>query len=140
MRRSLRSWVPALVLACLCSAGCEEVNPSGPSNDPPVPPVTDTFTGTLNRNGAATFNFLVAGGGLVRLTLTKVEPDNTIAVGLAMGTWNGTACAVVLSNDNALESSTVLGQAGGIGQLCVRIYDVGKIPDSIDFELSVIHP
>jgi hypothetical protein len=140
MRRSLRPWAAALVLALLGAAGCEDVENSNPINPDPLPNVTDTFTGTLNRNGAATFNFTVAGGGLVALTLTKVAPDNTIAVGLAMGTWNGTTCAVVLANDNALESTTVVGQAGGIGQLCVRIYDVGKVADPVEFELTVRHP
>ena len=140
MRRSLIAWAAALVLTCAGAAGCEDTNPANPSNPPNLPNVADTFTGTLNRNGAATFNFIVQGSGLVRLTLSKVTPDNTIAVGLSMGTWNGTSCAIVISNDNAVESTTVLGQAGGIGQLCVRIFDVGKVPDTIEFELVVVHP
>jgi hypothetical protein len=140
MRRAWRPWAAALVLACLGVAGCEETGDPSPITPDPLPDVTDTFTGTLNRNGAATFNFTVQGGGLVALTLTKVAPDNTIAVGLAMGTWNGTTCSVVLANDNSVENTTVVGQAGGIGQLCVRIYDIGKVVDPVEFELVVRHP
>jgi hypothetical protein len=140
MRRSFVPWAAALLLACAGAAGCEDVNPTDPSDPDPPPTLTDTFTGTLNRNGAATFNFTVQGAGSVTLVLTKVLPDNTVAVGLAIGTWNGITCAIVLSNDNAVETSAVIGQAGGVGQLCVRIYDVGKIEDRIDFELSVVHP
>ena len=140
MRRWPRPWAAAVILACVLGAGCEDVENPNPIDPDPLPNVTDTFTGTLNRNGAATFNFTVAGGGLVALTLTKVAPDNTIAVGLAMGTWNGTTCSVVLANDNSVENTTVVGQAGGIGQLCVRIYDIGKVVDPVEFELVVRHP
>jgi hypothetical protein len=142
MRRSFVPWAAALLLACAGAAGCEDVNPTDPSDPDPLPTVTDTFTGTLNRNGAATFSFTVQGAGGVTLVLSKVLPDNTVAVGLAMGTWNGTTCAIVagLFNDNALEGASIIGQAGGAGQLCVRISDVGKIEDRIDFELSVVHP
>jgi hypothetical protein len=140
MRRWLRPGAAVLALICLGAAGCEDTGNPSPINPDPLPNVTDTFTGTVNRNGAATFNFTVQGAGLVAMTLTKVLPDNTIAVGLAMGTWNGTTCSVVLANDNALENTTVVGQAGGIGQLCVRIYDVGKIGDPVEFELTVRHP
>jgi hypothetical protein len=140
MRRWLRPWAAAVVLACVGAAGCEEVGDPSPINPDPLPNVTDTFSGTLNRNGAATFNFTVAGSGLVALTLTKVLPDNTVGVGLSMGTWNGTTCSIVLANDNAVENTTVVGQAGGIGALCVRVYDVGKIGDPIEFEVTVRHP
>ena len=140
MRRVVRPWAAALVLSCVWAAGCEDSVPTDPSDPDPLPTVTDTFSGTLNRNGGATFNFTVQGAGFVTLTLRKVLPDNTIAVGLDMGTWNGTTCATVLNNPNALENASVIGQAGGSGQLCVRIYDIGKIADTIEFELSVIHP
>jgi hypothetical protein len=140
MRRLLKPWAAALVLSCVWIAGCEDTVPTDPTDPDPPPSVTDTFSGTLNRNGAAVFNFSVQGAGLVALTLRKVAPDNTIAVGLDMGTWNGTTCAVVLSNANALENASVIGQAGGAGQLCVRVYDVGKIVDPVEFEISVVHP
>src|SRR5688572_29879108 len=141
MRRSLIPWAAALILLILGAAACEDSVPTDPSDPDPLPTVTDTYSGTLNRNGAATFNFTVQGAGFVTLTLSKVLPDNTIKVGLSIGTWNGSFCQIVLSNDNASETTSVIGQAGGFGSLCVRIFDVGKIGDDpIEFELSVVHP
>src|SRR5438067_573434 len=56
---------------------------------------TDTFTGTLNANGAFNFSFVAATSGAVTATLTSLGPDSPIAVGVSLGTWNGTACTVV---------------------------------------------
>jgi hypothetical protein len=139
MRRSLSRHVLTLAVLGLVASAC------GSSTSTPTTPttpdtVTETFSGTLNQNGAMTFPFAAQSSGTVSAVLTKVEPDATIAVGLALGTWNGSACQIVLANDSALQSVAVTGEASTAGTLCVRIYDVGKVTDPITFEVQVLHP
>jgi hypothetical protein len=135
----------APLLAALLATGaaaCESNNPTTP--DPPTTPstTTETFTGSLNINGAATFPFTVATAGAVTATLTTVEPDATIPIGLSLGTWNGTLCSVGsgLFNDNALQGAVVTGSAGSLGSLCVRVYDSGKVTGAMTYSVTVVHP
>lgn len=131
------------MLACAAAA-------AGCGNDPLaalVPPtvsvtVTETFTGTLTRNGATSHSFTVTstGGGEVTATLKTVSPDAAAVVGFGLGTWNGTACQIVITNDRASQASALLGQATSTGSLCVRVFDVGLISDPQDYEIEVVHP
>src|SRR5687767_9951577 len=84
MRRTFCTTV--LLVGALLAAGCDnEVdNPTTPTE--PAPTVTETFTGTINVNGAMNHNFNVAAAGNVTLTLTEVTPDATVQVGIALGT------------------------------------------------------
>lgn len=104
--------------------------------------VTDTFTGTLTRNGASSHPFPVtsSAGGDVIATLKAVAPDSAAVVGLSLGTWNGTACQAVISNDRATVPVSLLGRATTTGTLCVRIYDTGTISDAQAYEIEVVHP
>jgi hypothetical protein len=102
--------------------------------------VTDTFSGTLTVNGATTFPFNVSGVGTVYLTLTSVA-DASTTVGMSLGTWNVNAsCSTILSNDAAVQGSTISGAVTGVGQLCARVYDVGKVVRPLDYQLTVVHP
>ena len=132
---------PAAVLAlALVQTACSEsINPSLPTD--PGNPVIDTFTGTLTPNGAKTEPFSVTRSGSVTATLSSLAPDATITIGLSLGTWNGTACSTVISNDSATVGTAVTGAADREGRLCVRVYDAdGKLPQPTDFELNVVHP
>jgi hypothetical protein len=132
---------PAVVLAlALAQMACSEsINPSLPTD--PGNPIVDTFTGTLTPNGAKTEPFSVTRSGSVTATLASLAPDATITIGLSLGTWNGTACSTVISNDSATVGTTVTGAADREGRLCVRVYDAdGKLAQPTDFELNVVHP
>ncbi len=135
-----RSKFAAMLAIALSAAACSKNNTvTSPTATTPVA-VTDTFNGTLNRNGAASFPFNVSAQGYVQATLTSVA-DATIPMGLSLGIWNTTtaACSIVLANDTALQGTTVTGSATNVGQLCVRVYDVGKVVDPLDYQLSVVH-
>jgi hypothetical protein len=136
-----------VTLACtlvlpLVVAGCgnDPQTPTTPTE--PVATVTDTFTGTLTKNGATSHPFPIvsAAGGDVTASLKTISPDTEAVVGMSLGTWNGTACQAVLSNDRATVSSALLGRATATGTLCVRIYDVGTLNDPQDYEVEVVHP
>jgi len=128
----------AMILA-LGAAACGSDLPSTPTPTTPVT-VTDTFAGTLNRNGAASYSFTTASSGSVTAALTALAPDSTLIVGLSLGTWNGFACQIVLANDKATQTSTVIGTASAAGSLCVRVYDVGNVSDPTTYEIQVTHP
>lgn len=123
------------------ATACDDAGPTAPVTDTPTATsVTETFSGQLARNGAVTFPFNVGTAGTVTAQILGIVPDNTVAVGLVMGTWNGTQCASVISNDNALEFSQLVGSAGASGSLCLRIHDVGLLSSTLTFTMRVTHP
>src|SRR5205807_5265116 len=121
------------------AAACSSDTPTTPTTTAPVT-VTDTFAGTLTSNGAASYTFTTAASGVVTATIATLAPDNALIVGLALGTWNGNACQVILSKDQATQFSSVIGQASQATTLCVRIYDVGNVTDPTTYEVQVNHP
>ena len=135
-----RFTLAAMLAIALSAAACSN-NDSVTSPTPTTPvSVTDTFNGTLTRNGATSFPFNVSAAGTVYATLTSVA-DSTIPVGLSLGIWNTStnACTIVLANDAAVQGTTVTGSATNIGQLCARVYDVGKVVDPLEYQLTVTH-
>lgn len=141
MHRLIARLVPivAASLALLIMGGC------GGSSDnsvvaPPPATLTETFSGTLTLNGATTFSFSVTGAGIITAQLTTLSPDSTKPVGLSLGTWNGSICQVILSNDNSVQGSQVVGTATAVGSFCVRIYDAaGTVTGPQAFTLDVVH-
>lgn len=132
----------ALVAVALATAStaCDDPGPTVPTPETPVVEnVTETYSGILARNGAVTFPFTAA-AGVATATLTGILPDNTVAVGLSMGTWNGTGCVAVVSNDNALEFAQVSGTASQTATLCLRIHDNGRLTAPVTFTVAVVHP
>ena len=133
----------ALLLGALLSTtACGNNDASAPTSPTPtpLPTVTETFSGSINRNGAATHTFLAQASGTVTLTLTTLAPESTPAIGISLGTWNGTACQIVIANTNAAQGAIVLGVASSAGNLCVFVQDVGKIGVAASYEITVVHP
>jgi hypothetical protein len=129
-----------LLLLATAIAGCGNDLTSTPPTTPTAPTVTDTFTGTLTRNGGVTHPFVGSSSGTVTATLTSVAPDATVVVGLSLGTWNGNACQVVLAKDNAVQGSIVVASASSAGNMCARIYDTGHLVNPITYQITVVHP
>lgn len=138
--RSTTGIIGMLAVAVML-AGCDNVGDETPNPSTPTPTlVTDTFTGELRVNGGVTHTFNTAVAGDVTLTLKTLAPEGSPNVGVALGTFNGTACSVVIVQDNAAQSTVVLGRVNGIGTLCARVYDSGKLTDSVTYEIEVVHP
>ena len=129
----------ALGLAASAAVACSN-NTTATTPTTPTTTTTETFTGTLMKNGAVTHHFSSASRGTVTATLKKVDPDDTIAIGVSLGTWNGSSCQIILANDQALVGSGVLGTVSGVGNLCLRVYDVGKLTSSANYSVDVAHP
>jgi len=136
-------WIPRVLLmlaTLLPLVGCGDDTPDTPTQPTP-PTVTDTFSGTLNANSGRTHQFAAAASGDVTATLTSLAPDSALRIGVSLGTWNGAACQIIVANDNATQSSQVVGRITTVGgSFCVRLYDVGNITQSISYEVQVVHP
>ncbi len=118
---------------------CSKDTPTTPTTTTPET-VTDTFSGTITANGAATHSFAVKTTGSVTATLTSLSPNAELVVGFGVGTWNGSVCNVVLARDRAVQSTVIYGNVNASGELCVRIYDVGNVTEPTDYSVTVVHP
>jgi hypothetical protein len=120
-------------------AGCDDDITTTPIT--PTLPVTETFSGQVEQNGATTHNFDVSRGGAVVATLKTVGDDNTLVVSFSLGTWTGAACSVVLANDAATGGAILTGTMTGTGTLCARVSDVGNIGTApVPYTIEVLHP
>jgi hypothetical protein len=131
----------------LCLGACDSGNDAGvPTAPTPSPPVTETFSGTVNRNGGVTHNFTTSASGTVTATLTTLGPDSTATLGMSLGTVsaavNGTTCQAVLTNDQSTQGTIITGGVSALGSLCVRAYDTGAITAGTPFtyEITIVHP
>jgi hypothetical protein len=108
----------------------------------PTNPITETFSGTINQNSAVTNTFTTTTSGTVTATLTSLTPLATVQVGFALGTWDGTACQVVLVNPAGTTGSQLQASASTKGNYCVHLYDVGNITADapVTYALTVVHP
>lgn len=123
----------------LAVAGCDGVIDDIPTTPDPVT-VTETFTGSVTINGAATHTFFTSATGAVTATLTSLGENPPSQVGLSLGTYAGSTCSLVLTNDKAVVSSVVSGVVTTLGgSLCVRIYDVGSLTAPAPYEIRVEH-
>jgi hypothetical protein len=135
MSRSL-FLLPAILLA-LAAAGCGS---DSTTTAPDVPvQVTESFTGTVTVNGASMTTFNEAKAGTVTVTLSALAPDDSVKLGLWLGTFNGLSCAVGVAREDATLSSTLIGTANAAGTLCVRVYDNGGLTQATDYEVRVDH-
>lgn len=140
MRRTVLRRVilaPAFLLAAF-AAGCGDDNTSTVTPIPPVQ-VSETFSGTVTVNGAFSHSFVVDRAGQVAAQITGLTPDETVTIGLALGTWNGSACQLIITNDAAKLSTVMLGTASGPGTLCVRLSDVGQLTSATNYDVRVDH-
>jgi hypothetical protein len=146
MHRSIHRGFVALALTALTAWGCNgTTSTSTPTTTPtPTPTTTETFTGTLALNGAATHTFTANAAGSVTATLTSFGPDSTLTVGIGLGTWNGTSCAVApgIWDDTAAQGAIVIGTVAAATLLCVRIADVSATlgADPLPYTITVVHP
>jgi hypothetical protein len=139
MTRLTFRFLTTLVAMFVCVA-CGDDDSSTPTAPTPPTIITETFSGTVTRNGGATHSFSSQASGSVTATLTLLAAAEGTKIGLALGTFNGSACQLVITKDDAIQGSIVTGAVSALGSLCVRVYDVGNLTQSADYEISVAHP
>lgn len=128
-----------LVVLLAVMPACSDDQPTTPTT-PTNPPVTETFSGSINPNGAATHTFTGSTAGNVTATLSAVGPDSATIVGFLLGVWNGGSCTTVTASDAASQNTVLYGNLSASAVLCVRIYDVGRLTENATYEITVVHP
>lgn len=137
-------WTTRVMLVMLLAVGvaaCDDETPTTPNN--PRDPVTETFTGEVTANGAKIHTFSTQGSGTITATLKEVRPDSGLEMGFSLGNWNGNSCQIMFTNEAATQGFTFLPAPtmSGIGDLCIRISDVGKITNTpASYTVEVVHP
>jgi hypothetical protein len=122
------------------AAGCSGDINNIPTTPDPIP-VTETFTGSININGAATHHVFTGATGGVVATITSLGDNAPAKIGFSMGTLAGTTCSVVLYNDAAVVTTSLAGTVASLnGTLCLRVYDVGALTESVPYTFTVTHP
>ncbi len=107
-------------------AGC------GSDDDPVAPTPTDARHGhrdvqrNADRQRRADSQFTVERAGTVTAQV-KTLSDQAATLGVSLGTYNGAACQIIISNTAAVLNTTVAGTAQTTGQFCVWLNDVGKL-------------
>lgn len=100
--------------------------------------VTDAFEGVIERNGAATFPFVIGAASTVSATISGLDPGDA-TLGISLGTWNGQDCSAVLTNDSAVQGTVIVGVTSAQGNLCVRVYDVGRLAGPTGYSVQITH-
>jgi hypothetical protein len=127
-----------LSIAILAMGACSNNNPIVPT--PPSGPVTDTYSGTLSKNGAFTHAFSISSLGSITASIVSLAPNVSQIVGFQLGVWNGTSCTASSSTDVATTGSSITLTASSAGIVCVRLYDVGFVDTPVLYQLQVVHP
>lgn len=127
-----------LSMAILAMGACNNT----PIVTTPTPgtPLTDTWSGTLSKNGAFTHSFPISTLGSITATIVALAPNSAQIVGLQLGVWNGVSCTAASSTDTATTGSSITLTASSAGIVCVRLYDVGFVDDPVLYQLQVVHP
>ena len=142
MRYVLPGRLVVLLMAGLFVAACDNGElPTPPSN----PTFTETFSGSITRNGAQVHAFVATAAGTVTATITAVTPPGSPTFGFSMGTFDVVTgvCTAVVTNPNATLSAVHTGSVVGISALCVHLFDAsGTIPADtpVNYTVTVERP
>jgi hypothetical protein len=104
------------------------------------PTTTEVFSSPLTPNGAVTFPFNTSTSGLITVTLTAINPDNTLSLGMAIGILSGTTCELKVTNDTAPQGTIVTAVAGAASSFCARVSDAaGVLAAPISVSVTIVH-
>ncbi|HKE82300.1 MAG TPA: hypothetical protein VKB50_01030 [Vicinamibacterales bacterium] len=123
----------------LGTSACGSNNPTTTPDTSTPTAVTETNSDTLTVNGGKTQPFTVSKAGTVTATVVALDPDPAVVFGLSLGTFNGSSCTLIVTNDSAALNVTVTGTAQAAGSYCARIYDVGKLTAPTNYTLQITH-
>ncbi len=128
----------AAPLVLLAGCGSSDDNVTAPT---PLAPanVTEEFSGSVDVERSAVHPFPVPSRSTITVTLVTVGPLSTLAVGLGVGTWDGTNCTLVAADNNAREASALSGTVEP-ANYCAAIFDSGNLTQTITYTVRVQRP
>ena len=140
MYRSLT--VLALLTAAGLASGCGDDDlPTAPTEQVQT---SESFSNTLNPFSARNHDFTALSPGPVQVQLVALNPndtDNPTTIGVAVGTWTGNACQVVVDRNSVGLNGIVSATATGSGSLCARVYDSSDtgLTTPVEYTIVVLH-
>ena len=144
MKRPLRLFVAACVLAA--ASACTTDDPTAVTSIPLIPtnPNVDTFSGTAPVGGRDTkvFSVLLSNGGL---DITLTATSQPVVAGLGAGTWDGTTCTLgtnATRNVSAGSTPQLSFTQVPTGDYCVQVFDPGtpsSFPSPVNYTVNVAH-
>ena len=124
------------VLAALVAAGCSStVTPTAASSSA----ATFTFASSFTAKGSASRSFEQLATGAVGLTLTAASPDVRLGIGLGIPRPDGSGCNLTQAVEAGAGGAAQLTVTAEPGVWCVRVYDLGFVPERVTFALEVSH-
>lgn len=136
----IRRMTRAAVLLALAVSTSACGLPPGSASPTTTSGTTETFSGSLGQQDTKLYTFTVSQAGTVSITLTSLSPA-TVAVGLGIGTPNGTtSCTLISANPAAMAGTTPqITATESPGSYCVDIYDVGNLTGTSTFSITIVH-
>jgi hypothetical protein len=139
-RVSLRLPIVGLFLIATAGGACSSANTTTPTSTAATT-YTETFSALLSPAGALIFPFQTNTAGTVTASLTTISPDTGLTLGISLGVWDGTTCAIVIDDPTAAQAATLTGAVAAAGALCVRVYDSGGVlTQNESILVTVTHP
>ena len=137
---------PAQALAlCLLAilGGCTTEDPTTTTNIPTVPtnPTAENFSGTVPVQGqdVKPFTILLSGG---TLTVALTAVSQPIAMGVGVGSWDGTTCTLFTNGTRSTTASAAPQLAFNqvpLGSYCISVFDVGNETASVTYTTTITH-
>ncbi len=147
MHKLLSRFGLVFLIAILAMAGCDDDDsPTAPIVDPVEPPtVTITFAGSIAQGTTGCHDFNVPAVGAVQLSITELQPLETLTVGMGAGFVDDTVetgCALFATDRSVKLNDVLQTTVGAPDNFCVCVFDVGNIfPDqTVTYTVSVTHP
>jgi hypothetical protein len=125
------------VLAALLAAGCSDS--TTPTSATATATTAFTFASSFTTRGSASRSFEQLATGAVDLTLRAASPDVRLGIGLGIPRPDGSGCNLTRGVEVSMGEAPQLTLVAEPGVWCVRVYDVGFVPERVAFTLEVSH-
>jgi len=130
------------LLACAVAvviAACGSDTPTTPTTVDPIP-TTESFSSTVQRNGATTRSFSTSAQGVITVRLTSLTVD-AISMGLGLGLSDAATgkCLATYTVTTSLYTGRAISVTADAGTYCIIVYDVGELGNQTNFTVSVTH-
>ena len=133
----VKATVLALLLATVAAACSKDATTTAPSTSATT---TLTFSSALVAGGASSHAFVVSKAGTITVPLASLGAAGPVGLGLGIPNPSGTGCNLTMAVTTSAGANPQLTAAVEAGSYCVRIYDIGRLADSVGFAITIVHP
>jgi len=122
----------------LLAPGCSD--PVAPPTPTPVnPTITETFTGTLGLLGTNIHLFSVAQVGGLTVTISDINPDQTLTFAIGAQSLSGCTALQQLTRAPGGATAQLTGTVTAPGNFCVQVFDSNNLTEPATYTLTVLH-